>query len=742
MIFTRPYWGMEGGPAPGLRQNIAGFLSAYGGILFVDHPLIGLAFLGATFWFPNVGMSGLLAATVGMGVGHALRLPYAASGVNVYSSLLVGLSLGAYYVLDLRLALLIVLSAALTVLLAAVLRDVLWRLGRLPVLSVPFVVVALTTALAAATYDGLVPYYLPSQPPPAMIEGWIDQFFSAMGSTFFTPHPLVGALLFLGILLRSRYLALLCLAGFTAGQLVFEGLTVDPPPGLLEWTGFNFALTAMALGGIFTVPSVPSFVFALVGAGTSAIVTGALSQLLLVYSLPVMALPFLLTTLTLLAALRLRVTTSPPTLLLEHPGLPEYNFERARLARARLGSLGSVPLLAPFLGEWQIYQGFDGKHTHKQQWRYALDFHRVEDGRSASGDGSQLDQYYSYGLPVLSPAYGLVAAIEDRVPDNSPGDLDRRNNWGNFVMIQTDSNLFVLLAHLKQSSVRVKEGERVTPVTPIAACGNSGRSPQPHLHLQIQRHGRLGGATVPFHLVSAIVCPQDAAPEYRLVASLREGDSIQRADEDALLAGALHLPVGRSLRYALTQDDGSTSEGRLRVEATFLGELRFVADSGASAAFEHRNGTLGFYDRQGPADPLLDLWLLALGLTPLSTLASSWRDRPSAQLFPLSGWDRLALHALHPLDAGAESHYERRWSDADREWTQSGIHELHFGAHRRARTIAVLSPEGGCVTLELDCAGRRTRAELLAVGQLADRGVPAWEQEFSPVRTPRTPTEA
>jgi hypothetical protein len=76
------------------------------------------------------------------------------------------------------------------------------------------------------------------------------------------------------------------------------------------------------------------------------------------------------------------------------------------------------------------------------------------------------------------------------------------------------------------------------------------------------------------------------------------------------------------------------------------------------------------------------------------------------------------------------------------EWTQLGIHDLRFGVRRRVNTTAVLSPESGCVTLELDCAGRRTRAELLAVGQLADRGVPAWEQEFSPVRTPRTPTEA
>ena len=40
--------------------------------------------------------------------------------------------------------------------------------------------------------------------------------------------------------------------------------------------------------------------------------------------------------------------------------------------------LSWLTLLPPFLGQWQVYQGFDGPHTHKDQWRFALDFHRLE----------------------------------------------------------------------------------------------------------------------------------------------------------------------------------------------------------------------------------------------------------------------------------------------------------------------------------------------------------------------------
>ena len=731
MIFTKSYWGSGSNTLSEIRRALAGILSAYSSILFVDHPLIGILFLGATFWFPNVGIAGLIGAAIGMTVGYVLRLPYSTSGVNVYSSLLVGLSLGAYYELDAGLLTLIALSSAMTVLLAAALRDFLWRLGQLPVLSLPFVLVALTAALAARAYGGLSPYYAPSLLPPAVFSGWADSFLASLGSTFFSSHPLVGALLFIGILLRSRYLAFLCLAGFLSGQLVFTMLAADLTPGLLEWTGFNFALTAMALGGIFTVPSFATFLVAVVAAGASAVVTAALSQYLLVYSLPVMALPFLLTTLTFLAAFRLRISASPPILLLENPGLPETNFERARLAETRLGSLGSVPLLAPFLGEWQVYQGFDGKHTHRDQWRFALDFHRVEEGQSFSADGASLERYFCFGLPVLSPAFGLIVSVKDSLPDNSPGELDLRNNWGNHVLIQTDSGMFVLLAHLKQFSVTVREGERVTPNTPIARCGNSGRSPQPHLHLQVQRHSSLGGATVPFHLVSSIVRPDGGTPEYRLVAELAEGSSVQRAEEDHPLASALNLPVGRILKYRLTDYDGSTTEQTMCVEVTLLGQYRLTTENGANAAFEHRNGTLGFYDRSGPANPFLDLWLLALGLTPLSTLAQSWEDAPSTQLLPLGRWARLILAIRRPLGCAVESHYRRDWSAAEQVWMQRGRHELRIpGMRRQASTYVSMSPTYGCTDVGLEYQGRKMHAVLIAVGQVADRGVPPWQQDI------------
>jgi urea transporter len=715
-----------------------GVLRAYSNILFVDRPAIGLAFLFGTFWFPNVGLAGLIGAATGMAVGYSLRLPYATSGVNVYSSLLVGLSLGAFYRVDLKLTILIILSAALTVLLAASLRDVLWRIGHLPVLSLPFVIVALTTALAASSYGGLNLYFEPSALPPAYFGNWLDSFFASLGSVYFSPHPLVGALLFAGILMQSRYLALLCFAGFACGAFVFTAMAIDPSPGLLAWTGFNFALTAMAIGGVFLVPSLAAFFLALAASCASAVVTAALSRLFIVYSLPVMAAPFLLTTLTVLAALRLRVTTAPPTLLLDQPGLPEANYERARLARTRLGSLDSVPVLPPFFGSWQIYQGFDGEHTHKSRWRYALDFYRIDDGKSFTRDGTRLTDYLCFGLPVLSPAYGLVAACKSDLPDNPPGTLDARNNWGNFVIIQADSGVFVLLAHLQQNSVRVRRGERVTPETVVAACGSSGRSPQPHLHLQVQQHASLGSGTLPFHLVSTLTERGRETPRFKLIARPSEGDSVRRAEEDFQLAAALQLPVGRTLTYLVTSPDGSAYEDELHVDVSLLGQMRIRSTSGASAAFEHQNAALAFYDRQGRQDELLDLWCLALGLTPLAASASHWDDAPPARLLPTNYVQRLLLSVTRPLGTGIESHYQRTKLEDEDTWEQRGDHRLRVGRRNLyVTTQAILSASSGCVRLTMDCCGRAWRADLTSLAQIADQGIPRWVTAIGPATDPR-----
>lgn len=95
-------------------------------------------------------------------------------------------------------------------------------------------------------------------------------------------------------------------------------------------------------------------------------------------------------------------------------------------------------------------------------------------------------RYVIFGRPVHAPCPGVVSQIENTLPDLSPPQTDPRNPAGNRVMIDC-GGFSVLLAHLKQGSVLVKGGQRVTAGAIVGAVGNSGNSDEPHLHVHAQR---------------------------------------------------------------------------------------------------------------------------------------------------------------------------------------------------------------------------------------------------------------
>jgi murein DD-endopeptidase MepM/ murein hydrolase activator NlpD len=48
-----------------------------------------------------------------------------------------------------------------------------------------------------------------------------------------------------------------------------------------------------------------------------------------------------------------------------------------------------------------------------------------------------------------------------------------------------DRRGYVVLAHLRAGSIRVRAGDPVATGEELGACGNSGNSTQPHLHIQV-----------------------------------------------------------------------------------------------------------------------------------------------------------------------------------------------------------------------------------------------------------------
>ena len=174
----------------------------------------------------------------------------------------------------------------------------------------------------------------------------------------------------------------------------------------------------------------------------------------------------------------------------------------------------SVALRLPFRGTWLIRNSparrVPSHGTHLFATTYATDFIAVR-GRltAATRDWRALlatepaQRFFAFGEPILAPADGRVVSVHDGEPDH----VARRSQLalvpyalsqaarvrggagaiaGNHVILELAGNAgYVVLAHLRAGSIRVGERHFVRVGEEIGACGNSGNSTQPHLHIQV-----------------------------------------------------------------------------------------------------------------------------------------------------------------------------------------------------------------------------------------------------------------
>ena len=140
--------------------------------------------------------------------------------------------------------------------------------------------------------------------------------------------------------------------------------------------------------------------------------------------------------------------------------------------------------------------------------RYAIDWMRVQDGKSFAGDAKDKRAYYSYGKPVIAVADASVVTARDGLPDNVPGHNEQFHPavpitmdtvTGNTITLDLGTGQFAFYCHLQPGSVRVKVGERVWRGQVIALIGSSGDAREPHLHFEIANSPKaLAGEGLPY----------------------------------------------------------------------------------------------------------------------------------------------------------------------------------------------------------------------------------------------------
>ncbi len=179
----------------------------------------------------------------------------------------------------------------------------------------------------------------------------------------------------------------------------------------------------------------------------------------------------------------------------------------------------------PLKGEWQLLRP-PGHHP------FAFDFVMTDEKRKKYSKRNKIsfflgyipaDRYYCWKKPVYSPIDGTVIQIGTGCKDHQKtniwktislwynatykfkpkevnGKLDIRPNTGNYVMVKAKEGYIVFLAHLKNSSIKVKEGQLLRAGELIGNIGNSGNSTIPHLHINIfdQMEDPLQAKVLPF----------------------------------------------------------------------------------------------------------------------------------------------------------------------------------------------------------------------------------------------------
>jgi len=589
---------------PNFKMLILSAVKPYSSLLFLNNKVAGFLLLAITFTNPSVALSGLIAVLFTILFAELIEFKeeYLAQGFYVYNSLLVGMGIGFIFSLSILSVALIAISSAFTFMLAFMLNR-LFSTYKIPILSLPFSLVTMFIYLASLKYSNLLSTLINNSNRfdielPLVVSGFLKSF----GTIFFLPSNIAGALLLLVVLYYSRIIFIMALSGYYFGITVHSYLIGSFAQALQDPYAFNYILVAIALCGVFLLPTLKNYLLALIGVAISVVLTDAIATLFHYYSIPVFTLPFNITVIVFIFILSI---TYYREFNVDIKATPEYSLSNYLSKIFRFGEIYERISL-PFSGSWSVYQAFDDEWTHKGKYKYAYDFVKYKEGKTYANAGLYANDYYAFGESILSPVSGYVVAARDDLVDNIIGEVDRVNNWGNYIIIKSDLGFYVEISHLTQYSLAYKTGDYVQINCVIAKCGNSGYSPEPHIHIQVQELGILGGFTKKF-------CFSEYIFENELIFNSvpKKQQTIEATISDRSISSRLHLVLDDTYAYDVFVDGAYTESLLLHVKMNEYSQF-FLEDEKANRLYFYSDyKQFYFYNYQGEESHLKWLFKLA-----------------------------------------------------------------------------------------------------------------------------------
>jgi urea transporter/murein DD-endopeptidase MepM/ murein hydrolase activator NlpD len=507
---------------PAFRFFFDALLLSYAKIFFSENKITGVFILLSTFAVPSIGLCGLYCAVVGNLTAYAFGMDRQSirKGIYGFNCVLTGLGAGFFYGISMKILILLFLLCIFLTLLTLLLNHLFHQNIGLSAMSIPFNIIIGVSLVMGKRFTIISPMNDltdPFFPIP------IETFFQAMSAILFQGNTLSGVLVSIGVLIYSRIAFVLMVVGFVVGIGGIQFFDIDAFD--LKQGGFNAMFSALAIGGVWMIPSIGSLAMAILTATLTLILILGTTAFFAdpIYSL---AWPFNIAVILVVYGLKNRLY--PIAGLDLHTGhfiSPEENLGKQR-EQIRQFRYKGFAICLPFFGRWKITQGIDGQHTHKEDWRFAYDFQAVDSvGRLYKNNGEDREDFYAYGLPVLAPLEGIIERLQDGISDNAIGQVNTEERWGNHVIIKHAENYYSCLAHLKQGSIKWEVGQSVQKGEVIGSCGNSGRSPYPHIHLQFQMRPEVGSASISFEFSN--VCIVGEKPVFLPKGILAEDTTVQ-----------------------------------------------------------------------------------------------------------------------------------------------------------------------------------------------------------------------
>ncbi len=614
-------------------------LHSYSLIFFGKNNFLASVLLLVTFLDFYTGIAGLLATIITSFTAYLIGLnsKKIISGYYGFNSLLVGLGLGIQFQPSLELYIILAFAALLTLLLTVSIEGFFQKYG-IPYLTFPFLFAIWIITLATRQYEALNIsergiYILNDLQNwggsfSVIIYKWLNTlplseslviYFKSLGAIFFQYNILAGIIIAIALLIYSRISFLLSLIGFFSAYFFYDFIGANIDELNYNYIGFNYILTAIAMGGFLIIPSRYSFLWVVLLTPLISLFISGSAIILDIVQLPVYSLAFNIVVVMFLYALNWRIRfNKKPAITSMQLFKPELNLYYQNNSSERFYHNKYLSIRVPVLGEWTVSQSYNGEYTHKEEWQHALDLIITDNaGNQFTSSGENKEDYYCYNKPVVAPAAGTVVKIVDKIEDNLIGNVNIENNWGNTIIIKHLDGLYSKLSHLRKNSSKVKTGDYVIKGDILAYCGNSGRSAYPHLHFQMQSTPYIASKTI-FYPIANFISAKGKKYSFLSYAIPKKDEKISDIVFNENLKSAFQFVPGQMFDVNITKSNGKKFQLSWEVQADIYNNIYFYCKDTKSKAFFINNDNIHYFTHfSGDKNSMLFYFYIALFKVPL-----------------------------------------------------------------------------------------------------------------------------